>query len=228
MNEGRSAQTAAMTLSALELELLTARCRGVPMKGSGYLDDDVVLAIVTTVLDYQQRSATVERALAHFRRRRWAEASTLPDLRTTLDRFADDRPGNERLAVHLWGYRLWTRASQLRGLVGYFMGRGVTSFDELRAWARSARFEDFRGRVPGLGFGVYQGLRLRLGANTVKPDVRLRGFVAEVVGRRVSDADVVEGLEEVARRLGIGANVLDWSLWDHLEPRAAPPGAPTT
>src|SRR5690242_5728452 len=168
------------------------------MTSSGYRADDLVVALITTVLDYQQRSATVGRALAHYREHRWHEIRTLDDLRSSMARFPDDRAGNEALAAHLWGYRLWTRAEQLRGLAAYFDGRGVTTLRRLRSWARRPVFEDFQGQVRGLGFGVYQGLRLGLGAETVKPDVRLHAFIRAAIGRRVSDRDVVDGLEEVA------------------------------
>ena len=40
--------------------------------------------------------------------------------------------GNVELAVYLWGYRLWTRARQLRGLVGYFDRLGISTFEELQ------------------------------------------------------------------------------------------------
>src|SRR5438477_9772890 len=136
-----------LTLSAGELDRLTARCREIPMTSGGYLDDDFVVALMNTVLDYQQRSATVERALAHFREHRWAEIRTLGELEACFARFPDDREGNEALATHLWGYRLWTRAGQLRVLVEYFDRRGVDTLDGLRAWALLPSFEDFRGQV---------------------------------------------------------------------------------
>ncbi len=67
----------------------------------------------------------------------------------------------------------------------------------------------------GLGPVVYQWLTMRLGAETVKPDVHVVRFVSGALGRAVSEREAIDGLVAVARRLGIKANVLDWSIWEH-------------
>ena len=55
---------------------------------------------------------------------------------------------------------------------------------------------------------------MRLGVETVKPDVRLRKFVEAVVGRAVSDNEIVEAVTQAAAHLGLSARQLDWSIWE--------------
>ena len=132
-----------------------------------------------------------------------------------MARFPDDRDGNTALAVDLWGYRLWTRAGQLRGLCAYFRSIGVVDQPTLEAWAHRSEFgRDFEGRVKGLGRAVYESLVMRQGVDTVKPDVHVRRFAEAAVGRRLSDADVVEVVTRAARSLGVNAVDLDLRIWE--------------
>jgi hypothetical protein len=57
---------------------------------------------------------------------------------------------------------------------------------------------------------------MRLGVETVKPDVRLMRFVSRAVGRPVGERETIEGIEQVARRIGVKANELDWAIWGHM------------
>src|SRR5207253_881411 len=98
----------------------------------------------------------------------------IDDLEGLLARFPDDQSGNTTLAVHLWGYRLWTRARMLRDLVRYFDARGVRTQAALHEWARSSEFgRDFAGQVRGLGPAVYNWLVMRQGVETIRPDVHV-------------------------------------------------------
>jgi hypothetical protein len=54
---------------------------------------------------------------------------------------------------------------------------------------------------------------MRLGVDTIKPDVHVLRFVSSAIGRRVTQDEAVTSLEEVARRLGISARTLDGSVW---------------
>lgn len=82
-----------------------------------------------------------------------------------MSRYPDDQQGDTRLAFHLWGHKLWTRAQQLRGLAAYFRSVGVENRETLKAWAHRSDFRrDFEGRVKGLGPAVYQWLVMRQGA----------------------------------------------------------------
>jgi hypothetical protein len=55
---------------------------------------------------------------------------------------------------------------------------------------------------------------MRLGIDTVKPDVHVMRFVRGAVGRNVSEADAIAALGEAARALGTTATRLDWSIWE--------------
>jgi hypothetical protein len=110
---------------------------------------------------------------------------------------------------------MWTRAQMLRDLVAYFGSIGVTDQGSLRIWAERATFErDFKARVRGLGPAVFQWLVMRQGVDTVKPDVHVHRFVAGVLGRRLSDVDVVEVTVAAAHRLGRPAHRVDWAIWE--------------
>lgn len=94
---------------------------------------------------------------------------------------------------------MWTRAHQLRDLSNYFESVGVTTQEELRAWAVKSTFKGgSEGKVKGLGIAVYNWLVMRLGVHTVKPDVHVRRFAETASGRALSDDDLVEVMVRAA------------------------------
>jgi hypothetical protein len=198
-----------------ELSKLETRCRAVPITENEYVATDFVVALLETVMDYQNATTTVERAGKYFEAHRWDEVRSLDDLERVLARFPADKDGNDRLAQYLWGYHHWRRAQELRGLVGYFRERDVTDLEALQAWAQASTQQDFTGHIRGLGPTVYQGLVMRAGVETVKPDVHLLRFVKRATGRAVSELETVDALEEVARRLELSPRTLDWSIWEY-------------
>jgi len=196
-------------LSAEELDRLESACRTIPLSPDDHVAEDFLTELFDTVLDYQNRAATVRKALAHFRTERGATVVTLDDLEAVLR----DHPDDEDLAAYLWGNRHWRRARELRGLVAYLRERDVTDLAALRRWAASSTQEEFVGHIKGLGPAVYRSLVMRLGVDTIKPDVHVLRFVTAAIGRRVTQDDAVSSLEEVARRLGTSARTLDGSIW---------------
>lgn len=83
-------------------------------------------------------------------------------------------------------------------------------------WAKACDYErDFRGRVKYLGIAACQWLRMRLGVDTVKPDVHTHNFVKHAVGRQLSDASVVKVIEAAARAMNVRARRLDGAIWEH-------------
>jgi hypothetical protein len=199
----------------VDVERLAAAGASLTPAASSSLEEDFVTNLFVTVLDYQLQTPVVVRALEHFRLNRWDDVRTLDELQAVLARYPDDRRGNSALAVYLWGYKFWTRAQQLRGLARYFRSIGVVDQETLRAWAHESEFRrDFEGRVKGLGVAVYQSLVMRQGVDTVKPDVHVRRFAEAAVGRRLSDAELIEVVTRAAGKLGIRANELDWRIWD--------------
>jgi hypothetical protein len=198
-------------LTENELDVLEARCREIPLSSDDHVAEDFLTELFDTVLDYQNRAATVRKALAHFRTERGATVATLDDLEAVLHNHPDD----EDLAGYLWGNRHWRRARELRGLVSYFRERDVTDLAALRRWAARSTQEDFVGHIKGLGPAVYRSLVMRLGVDTIKPDVHVLRFVEAAIGRRVTQDEAVASLEEVARRIDTSARILDGSIWVH-------------
>jgi hypothetical protein len=198
-----------------EQNRLIIACNAIPLTSNVYLATDLVSTLLDTVIDYQMQTATVLKAIDHFQATRWDDVRTLDDLDSLLRLHSNDKEGNTELATYLWGYKFWTRAEQLRGLVAFVRRLGVESLEELRSWAESSSFPDFEGQVKGLGPVVYQWLTMRLGVETVKPDVHLVRFVSTSVGRPVTEQEVIEGLTQAARAMGITANLLDSSVWEY-------------
>ena len=212
-----------------DVDRVAAAGAGIPPASSAYLEEDFVMNLFETVLDYMLQTTVVVTALTYFRTNRWEEIRTLEDLELTLARYPDDQTGNTALAIHLWGYKLWTRAHQLRDLARYFASIGVVDQASLRSWAHNSDFRrDFEGRVKGLGPAVYQWLVMRQGVDTVKPDVHLHRFAEHAVGRPLSDSDVVAVVSRAAAELGIKAYEFDWRIWEASRGGGLPyPAAPS-
>lgn len=205
-----------------ELESLEAACRQVPLTHNRYLATDLVATLLDTVVDYQQHTTTVRRAIEHFNATRWDEVRSLDDLEALFESFPNDREGNSALGQFLWGYNFWTRAEQLRGLVAFVRDRNIETLNDLRSWAESSCFAEFEGQVKGLGPVVYQWLIMRLGVETVKPDVHILRFVSRAIGRQASEREAIDSLIAVAGRMSIQANQLDWSIWENERSNGSP------
>lgn len=198
-----------------DIEAVAKASRDIPPAQGSYIEEDFVMNLLETVLDYQTSTTAVVRALQHYRDNRWDEIRTGDDLEQAMSRFLEDKDGNIGLAQHLWGYNMWTRAQQLRDLTAYFRRIGVTDQASLKRWAKSSDFKrDFQGRVKGLGIAVYHWLVMRQGVDTVKPDVHVRRFAERAVGRSLSDRAVVEVVVAAAHQLGKKAYELDWAIWE--------------
>jgi hypothetical protein len=195
-------------LSTEELDRLEAACRTIPLSERDHIANDLMEELFETVLDYQNRAATVDAALAQFRSEHH-DVRSLEDLEGILARHPDD----EDLAMRLWGNHHHRRARELRGLVAYFRARDVTDLTALRRWAVRSTQEDFVGRIKGLGPAVYRSLVMRLGVDTIKPDVHVLRFVSAAIGRPATQDEAVTSLEQIARRLGVSARTLDGSVW---------------
>ncbi len=72
-----------------------------------------------------------------------------------------------------------------RSVVRYFGDLSVTTLEQMQAWARTSTFSEFEGRVKGPGRAVCHWLAMRLGVETVKPNVHTLRFVTQAVGRPV-------------------------------------------
>jgi hypothetical protein len=204
-----------MVLSDAELDALKHESSRIALSSFEFVADDYIVALFDTVLDYQNQAAAIQKAKDHYRATHYREIRTLGGLEVVLERFADDRDGNDELAQYLWGNHHWRRAQELRGLVRYFRERNVTTLRGLRTWATKSQQEDFVGHIKGLGPAVYRSLAMRMGVDTVKPDVHVLRFVSGAIGRKATQAEAVDGLTEVATRLGVPARDLDWSVLEY-------------
>jgi hypothetical protein len=207
-------------LTDTELDALEHAVASVKMTRFEFVADDYVIALFDTVLDYQNQAAAIQKAEDHYRERHFEEIRTLDDLEAVLERFPEDRDGNDELAQYLWGNHHWRRAQELRGLVRYFRERNVTTLRRLRTWAMKSQQEDFVGHIKGLGPAVYRALAMRMGVDTVKPDVHVLRFVSAAIGRNASQTEAVDGLTEVAARLGVPARDVDWGVLEYQKQRA--------
>jgi hypothetical protein len=70
--------------------------------------------------------------------------------------------------------------------------------------------------IPGFGLSGSQYLRILFGAQAVKPDVHIRRFVSEAVGRPVQDVQALVLLEAASKRLGWPLSSLDYAIWEEL------------
>ena len=105
-------------LTNAELEALEHACQRIALSSFEFVADDYIVALFDTVLDYQNQAAAIQKAEDHYRAELYREIRTLDDLEAVLERFPEDRDGNDELAQYLWGNHHWRRAQELRGLVG--------------------------------------------------------------------------------------------------------------
>jgi hypothetical protein len=210
-------------ITEIDIERVAYAGAKLPEAAEVYPEEDFVMNLFVTVLDYMLNTTVVSRSLEYFRKNRWAGIRTLDELERTMTRFPNDQAGNTALAVYLWGYKLWTRAAQLRSLASFFRSIGVIDQQALEAWAHKSEFSrDFQGRVKGLGRAVYESLVMRQGVDTVKPDVHVRRFAEAAVGRSLNDSDVVDVVSRAAWKLRIKAYELDWRIWEASRAGALP------
>ena len=203
-------------VSGSELQLLVEACRAVPETKSDYTENDFMTNVLLTVLDIRMQSGAVD----HYRDRRWTEIRTLPDLDDLLARYPNDKEGNMRVAQYLWGNNHWVRVEWLRGFVPFLSQSNLKTQQALRNWAHRSDFKrDFEGKVKNLGIASYKSLVMRMGVDTVKPDVHLHNFVKGVVGHGVTDDELVRVVAEAARRIGVSSRQLDASLWEYQRDR---------
>jgi hypothetical protein len=207
-----------------EYRAIRAACEVLPPPQGTYHRNDYVMNLLLTVLDYQNKRPTIENAIAHFKEVHGEAIRNHQSLREFLNAHPDDREA----AKELWGNNHWRRLAELRGLVRFFEGlpEPVADHDSLRRWAEKSEFDrDFKGKVKGLGLAIYKWLTMRVGVNTVKPDVHVHGFLQVAVKRKLSDKEAIAVLERVAGEINRKAYELDWSIFEHLTCAVTPIGS---
>jgi hypothetical protein len=144
--------------------------------------------------------------------------ASLKALRELIDTF----PTPASFCASVLQYQDPARAKTLSDVVDYLIDaigeiEGTTEADRLVVWARQARPGDYLSLgIPGFGLAGFQYLRMLFGAVTTKPDVHVRRYVSQAVGRRVTDVQALYLLERAAKTLGYSLRDLDTSLWEKV------------
>jgi hypothetical protein len=204
-----------MALSSSELRMLEKASTKLK-DGPDYRIDDYVTNLINTVLDFQMKSPVVNSALKYFEDNHAIRRHS--KLRALLDSFPNTEPGNRQLALSLWNNGHWTRASFLREIVARLEERGIRGQVSLRRWVSRADFDRdvkgrFRTKEHSIGYALFKWLQLRVGVDTVKPDVHILNFISNAIGRKATAQEAVIALEQVAKTLHRKAARLDAAIW---------------
>ncbi len=85
-----------------DAERVASAASDLPPASGVYIEEDFVMNLLETVLDYMLQTTVVIKALKHFGERRRAEVRTLENLEFLFSRFPEDQDGNVALAQYLW------------------------------------------------------------------------------------------------------------------------------
>ncbi|NJK94508.1 MAG: hypothetical protein HC905_05895 [Bacteroidales bacterium] len=83
-------------------------------------------------------------------------------------------------------------------------------------WAENARPGDayFLG-IKGFGLAGFQYLRMLFGAQTTKPDVHIKAFISNVIGKEVTAVQSLYILEKAAYKINYPLRDLDFEIWKY-------------
>ena len=165
--------------------------------------------VFDVVLSRQRRYARVERLAAQF-------AETEPG--ATLEVLAARGPGDGH---PLRAGEAETIQAVAQGLVSFGATHGLDEERGVRRWAEEAeafehapRLEPFVGRVVGIGPALFAYLRMRCGADALKPDLRVQQALRQLGYPVPNDPHaVLLTAKGAAGELGTSMLVLDQLLW---------------
>lgn len=188
---------------------------------------DYISILFNTVLDFQMKSPAVAKAFNHYRENNWSKVRTHSDLKNFLLKYPNTKKSNTLLANDLWGNNHWSRAKLLRSLVTFFESQNVKGFKSLENWIKVATFEDIEAQVRvvdsntgkvihSIGPVLFEWLRLRLGAKTVKADVHIKNFIKASIGYTPTHADIIFLLKNIAKEMNVEPRELDAAIWHHM------------
>jgi len=206
-----------MALTKREINKLRTQCNKLE-DGPDYRINDYVTNLLNTVLDFQMNVATVHSSIKYYEDNHGYR--THKKLSELIDGFPNTENGNLKLANSLWGNNHWSRAKFLRELISQFEHRGIKGQQSLQQWITKADFEtdikgQFKTQEHSIGTALFQWLRLRLGVDTIKPDVHILNYVAKSVGREVTQQEALESLLDVAKQTNRKASLLDAAIWHY-------------
>ncbi|MFZ6726410.1 hypothetical protein ACO0K2_13045 [Undibacterium sp. MH2W] len=109
----------------------------------------------------------------------------------------------------IWGHNDKKKFETLRSLIQRIlpMLKGVDNnendFAVLSAWASQANLKDKKndviGSLPNIGIATFQHMRMNFGADTVKPDQRVKEIFEYEFSRKFNDRDSVLAAHEIAK-----------------------------
>jgi len=214
-----------MSMTEEELEKLKKECLKLPVgEEDSFRSNDYVLTLLLTYLNFQMKVEAVDSAIDFYTENRRRKLRTHKALAELMATFPNTKRGNLKLANYLWNNSHWTRAKFLRKLVEYFEGMNVRNMRALTRWGRNTPFEEIKGRVKteehSIGYAIFKWIQIRLGVDTVKPDVHVKNFVKNCIGREPRNEEAVEAIERIARKMGIPASRLDFAIWRYQRDRS--------
>lgn len=208
-----------MPITDSEYQILVNKCKKLPPTVGKTVIYDYVENLLYTVLDFNRRGVVVEKAVNHYRSN-VREQDGIKDhesLKHFLARYPNDREGNRQAAQYLWGNNFWGRIELLRRFMQYFEDQGVTNQVQLEKWTKNANFNrDFKGRVFGADIAIFKWLTMRVGVETIKPDIWIHSFIKETIGRNLSNEEAIEVLENIASEIGMKSSKLDLAIWEYM------------
>jgi hypothetical protein len=129
-------------------------------------------------------------------------------------------PSPHRFVAEVLDYQDQARAATLGAVVDWLVkisghGNSATQLSNLERWAANARPAQYASLgIRGFALAGFQYLRMLFGANTTKPDIHIRRYVASCVGHAVSDIEALQLLERAAPEAGIVLRDLDTTIWE--------------
>jgi len=207
-----------MALSDSEYGRLKQKCNTLE-DGPNYRCNDYIRNLINTVIDFQMmKEAAVQKATEYIFRKH-GKITSHNQLKELLDSFPNTYEGNLAIARELWDYDFWSRAEFLRKIIEGFEKRGIRDHESLKKWVHNADYHRdvegrFRTQYHSIGPAIFKWLELRLGVDTVKPDVRVLRFVEDIIGRSVSPDEAVSALTRIAKETKRDAFRLDAAIWN--------------
>lgn len=92
-------------IATKEYLLLLDKCKKLPLAKGFYLENDYIINLFLTVLDFRLKSNIVEAAIDHYKTKHWEDIRTFYDLKLLLKSYNDNVGENTEAAYYLWGYR---------------------------------------------------------------------------------------------------------------------------
>jgi hypothetical protein len=211
-----------MALSKREIQKLKTQCNKLK-DGPDYRVNDYVTNLLNTALDFQMKVQTVHSSISHYENNHGYRSHK--KLKELVEFHPNTKSGNLSLSQSLWGNNHWSRAKFLRKLIHEFERRGIKGQKSLKKWVTEADFKkdvkgQFKTKEHSIGIALFQWLRLRLGVDTVKPDVHIINFVTNSIGRNVKPQEALDGLIEISKLTNRKASLLDAAIWHYQREKA--------